>query len=404
MRTHYHKPDAYEAAARVVETAEAMAEHFMLPEGWQEGREQVTGTAFDPKGSPDPDDAIRMPEHSSNLTELEVHVADVGSFVYGFESLRRHADIRVATIYSWNRPVRPMLPRPLSEDKLVLSATEERPTLTMRTPLEDNFSSIPVITKSVLTAERRTPQDFTSELAAGNPQYQLLYRAAQNLRQQRTGDISGSLAITEEGDVVEAQQHSPGSFTIAELMIQLNAGFGRFMRENDIPRLTRAFHIEKSDLKRLAEGTVAANGMFRAFYTWRDLPHDGVGVDIYGGGSSSIRNLAHLINQTNVSAFLDGRPFPYGWRQVIQASERINRVLERRHQADKAFKKQIKTVNRAPRPLEPRPVPMPETAGPQDAYEGEPAELASGMATATTLPDVIDASHIALLKAHFLSR
>jgi ribonuclease R len=105
--------------------ATALAHALTLqPELWQ--RPQVEGITIDGPDSRDLDDAIWI-EPTATGAILSVHIADVSELVAIGSILDKVAIARTTTQYFKNGNA-PMLPRPLSEDKLSLLKFQNRPT------------------------------------------------------------------------------------------------------------------------------------------------------------------------------------------------------------------------------------------------------------------------------------
>ena len=107
----------------------ALQEHL-----WQ--RPQVQGITIDGPDSRDLDDAVWI-EPITTGAILSVHIADVAELVEIGSILDKVALARTQTQY-FKVGNAPMLPRPLSEDKLSLLAYQDRPTLTVRVTLDKN--------------------------------------------------------------------------------------------------------------------------------------------------------------------------------------------------------------------------------------------------------------------------
>ena len=120
--TSLHFPPQAIASAKAL----ALQEHL-----WQ--RPQVQGITIDGLDSRDLDDAVWI-ELIETSAILSVHVADVAELVEIGSILDKVAIARTQTQY-FKVGNAPMLPRPLSEDKLSLLAHQDRPTLTVRVTL-----------------------------------------------------------------------------------------------------------------------------------------------------------------------------------------------------------------------------------------------------------------------------
>jgi exoribonuclease-2 len=93
--------------------------------------------------------------------------------------------------------------------------------------------------------------------------------------------------------IVERQRGTPVDKVVSELMIFVNAEWGRQLSEAGYAAIYRA----------------QANGMARM--TTVAAAHDGLGVAQYAWASSPLRRYVDLINQRQVLALLAGEPGPY---------------------------------------------------------------------------------------------
>ncbi|HQR03843.1 MAG: RNB domain-containing ribonuclease [Proteobacteria bacterium] len=94
-------------------------------------------------------------------------------------------------------------------------------------------------------------------------------------------------------EIVERGRGSPIDVLVAELMIVVNATWGRMLADAGVPALYRAQSTGKVRMT-----TVAA-------------PHEGLGVDCYAWTSSPLRRFVDLANQWQLIAHLRGVPPPY---------------------------------------------------------------------------------------------
>ncbi|NJM68352.1 MAG: RNB domain-containing ribonuclease, partial [Acaryochloris sp. RU_4_1] len=119
---------------------------------WQ--RPQVQGITIDGPDSRDLDDAIWI-EPTDSGAILSVHIADVSELIEVGSILDEVAIARTTTRY-FSMGNSPMLPRPLSEDKLSLLESQKRPTLTIQITLDANAQIMNVeIFESWLASQKR---------------------------------------------------------------------------------------------------------------------------------------------------------------------------------------------------------------------------------------------------------
>jgi ribonuclease R len=214
---------------------------------WQ--RPQVQGITIDGPDSRDLDDAIWI-EPTDTGAILSVHIADVAELVTPGSILDKGAIARTQTQY-FKVGNAPMLPRPLSENKLSLLAHQDRPTLTVQVTLNQNAEIQQTdLFESWLKSSKRFDygEAFAAKADSDSPFSEMLSQAqqwAERLYQQRleNGAIGGRVTqlggwLNEEGSLVSGECTN-SQLIIQEFMILANRAVAEWLAERDIPALYR---------------------------------------------------------------------------------------------------------------------------------------------------------------------
>lgn len=302
--------------------AEAAARSFELPDNWQEGREVRSGLAIDHAYSLDRDDAISATTNEAGDATLHVSIAEIGSFVPAQSSIARYAYLAARSRYRGRDVVAPMLPKRLSEDVLSLLPGTERPVLTASMPIGKKYSHDDItFSFERLKVEAMTPETLTQRIAAMDEGVLALAGTTKSLYSARTGKTNGEYSVAnEDGVMLPGKQRAiTGPLVVAESAIYYNHLTARFMAEHKIPAIFRVYD------QRLA----FVGAQPRAHYDVHPTYHKLINVGEYMHGTSPIRRLPDLVNQTNLIAFLRGQRAPYNQERVEQITRRVNLIAER---------------------------------------------------------------------------
>ena len=334
----------------------ALQEHL-----WQ--RPHVQGITIDGPDSRDLDDAVWI-EPTSTGAILSVHIADVAELVEIGSILDKVAIARTQTQY-FKVGNAPMLPRPLSEDKLSLLAHQDRPTLTVRVILDKNaeieqtevFESCLRSSKRFDYAEAEAAQKdlqhpFQAVLQSSYLWAEQLYRNRLN-----AGAIGSTLTaqgqwLTEEGSLIQGKVHS-SHLLIQEFMILANRAVAQWLAEQDIPMLfrnhtARAIAPDRETMYQtmltlgppVAIRQRLASWLNRAEYGPALVGHFALNLPAYCHFTSPIRRLADLINHRIVKARLRGQDSPYGKTDLEQLGKHIGQVTKDLEQATSDYFKE----------------------------------------------------------------
>lgn len=328
-------PDVIKVAKRLV----------LADELWQ--RPQVPGITIDGPTSRDLDDAIWI-EATESGTVLSIHIADVCELVEKGSILDKVALSRTVTRYFSNGNA-PMLPRPLSEDKLSLLENQKRPTLTIQVTLDANAQMIDMeIFESWLTSQKRFTYAEASQPDSHSAFQETLEMAHQwALHLYRNRLTSGAIGatqtaqgqwLTEEGSLSQSEHHR-SHILIQEFMILANRAVAQWLADQDIPALyrnhtARAIAPDRETMYQTLL-TLGSNAAIRQrLYSWMNraeygpvlIGHFALNLPAYCHFTSPIRRLADLINHRIVKAVLKQEDVPYTVPDLEQLGQHIAQV------------------------------------------------------------------------------
>ena len=233
--TNRFPPKAIEIAKQIV----------LADQLWQ--RPQVQGITIDGPDSRDLDDAIWI-EPTASGAILSVHIADVSELIEVGSILDQVAIARTTTRY-FSTGNTPMLPRPLSEDKLSLLEYQERPTVTIRVTLDASaqITDVEIFESWIASQKRFTYAEAaqTDSHSAFQDTLEMAHHWATHLYRNRltSGAIGATQTsqgqwLTEEGSLLRGDRHR-SHLLIQEFMILANRAVAQWLADQDIPALYR---------------------------------------------------------------------------------------------------------------------------------------------------------------------
>lgn len=316
--------------------AEALA--FKLPEDWSKDREEIRGFAIDEPYSLDIDDAISL----SNDSILRVSIADVGSFLPDQIAVSGYARQRVESLYHGQRVAAPMIPRPISEDKLSLLHGKERPVVTVHLPInpEGSTDELPAITRDTMLTQRISYAEISDHIDKENKTAIalrgleevacLLYAA----RHREKLSPAEAVIENEEGTMAGFEEYKAGKLIVQESMIAANAGMARFMQAHDIPALYRNHVIPSALLPEVTDPTERSALLGPAMpATYAPIPmgHHALNLDIYTHFTSPLRRFPDFANHANLIAFLEEREYPYPQDRLEKIALQLQQLTLKRN-------------------------------------------------------------------------
>jgi ribonuclease R len=349
-----------ERLLELLEAAEWEAERFELPPGWKIGRKLIRGYAIDGEGSVNCDDAIAVSviKGERGAYRLAISISDTGSFLTsdktpGIEAFARHQG---ETDYLPGR-YRPMIPKPISEDKLsILTGKEdpETPVLTVSLNLmPDGSTSFFSLELNRLLPSSMTFSDI-GRLLSGRQgpkkeaKIRQFARVASRLQRHRQNGEGISptrtpkiAIVDEDGNTKTRPAEQPGEFIVSEFMILANTAIAEFMIVNNIPGLFRNFQF-KSEVSQEQLDQIVKGGNLsdmdqiydRAYYSVNPQGHEALGLpDAYCHFTSPLRRFADFVNHANLVAFLKARAagqevvdYPYSNGQLEEIARHLNEI------------------------------------------------------------------------------
>ena len=324
----------------------AVAKQLALSdELWQ--RPQVQGITIDGPDSRDLDDAIWI-EPTACGAIVSVHIADVSEIVEMGAILDKVAIARTTTRY-FSTGNTPMLPRPLSEDKLSLLEYQERPTVTIRVTLDASaqITDVEIFESWIASQKRFTYAEAaqTDSHSAFQDTLEMAHHWATHLYRNRltSGAIGATQTsqgqwLTEEGSLIRGERHS-SHLLIQEFMILANRAVAQWLAAQDIPALyrnhtARAIAPDRETMNQtlMTLGSGAAirkrltSWLNRAEYGPALVGHFALNLPAYCHFTSPIRRLADLINHRIVKALLKQQDSPYTIQDLEQLGQHIAQV------------------------------------------------------------------------------
>lgn len=323
-----------------------LARRLKLPKKlWQ--RPEVAGITIDGPDSRDLDDAIWI-EPIETGAKLSVHIADVSELVKIDSLLDQVVMFRTTTRYYGNGNV-PMIPRPLSEDKLSLLEGQKRPTLTVQITLDPNAQITDLkIFESWIASKKRysyaiasdtdSPSDFQDTLEMS---YQWAVHLYQNrLRAGAIGATQTSKGqwLTEEGSLIRGECHR-SHLIIQEFMILANRAVAQWLADQDIPALyrnhtARAIAPDRETINQTLMLLGSGSAVHQRLHCWLNraeyspvlIGHFALNLPAYCHFTSPIRRVADLINHRIVKALLKQQDLPYTQSDLAELGQHISKV------------------------------------------------------------------------------
>ncbi len=301
----------------------------------------------------DMDDALSI-ERTSQGFRLGIHISDVAAVILPGSQLEAEGFSRGTSIYCPDSQI-PMLPTPLSEGVLSLTANEERLAMSFLVEMDSEYQ---ITNRQALLSKIRVQRKLNYEevdaILYGEPDARLdsipaeiktdlllLWEAAsgQELRRLQAGAVQFSrrelnAKLSESGEIQleETLEDTPGHKLVSELMVLANETAALFAVEKNISLVFRGQERPEVNPEEFAldvpEGPArdfARRGLLkRSVLGSRPMQHYGLGLRGYAQVTSPIRRVLDLVNQRQISTFLTtGKPHysPAQIQQLIELTE-----------------------------------------------------------------------------------
>ena len=288
------------------------------------------------------DDAFSVRTRSAGGWEIGVHIAAPALAVAPGSALDAAAAVRLSTVYMPGAKIT-MLPEAVIE-RYTLSEQRIVPTVSLYLELAPDLrvlatrSAVEMVRVAANLRHDALEEKFNEEsLAAGRQDFpfaaelKLLWDLAGVLeagrgRQENARTLNMDYSFYVDDDrvrIVQRKRGSPIDKLISELMILVNAEWGRLLAEAGVPAIYRA----------------QGNGKVRLSTV--PSPHQGLGVSYYIWVSSPLRRYVDLVNQRQLVAWIRGEAPPYppksermltamrDFEQAYEAYAEFQRSMER---------------------------------------------------------------------------
>ncbi|HEX4998831.1 MAG TPA: RNB domain-containing ribonuclease, partial [Terriglobia bacterium] len=295
------------------------------------------------------DDALTVRESGGELI-VGVHIANVAAYVEKNDLLDVEAARRLSTIYLPASTVR-MFPDRVSTDLASLMAGAARPAFTIEARFDSALNRIGfrAALSEIQVHERLSYDEADRRLAEGEPALSALARLAARLRADRAavGAVvlrRPELKITVSNDAIHVKRIDPNSASrllVTEMMIMANALAADLAVASAAPIIFRTQERRELPPGDAPENEVLAFERLRKTFKRSRLslspgPHSGLGLTAYTQMSSPIRRFTDLVTQRQISALIEGQPFPYDRDDLVrflgaaETAEQEIRALEER--------------------------------------------------------------------------
>ncbi|NLO12431.1 MAG: RNB domain-containing ribonuclease [Candidatus Cloacimonetes bacterium] len=260
----------------------------------------------------DYDDAISIRRLQDGFI-IGVHIAHLSRYIHPASELFFAALERVSSIYLPSTTIN-MLPNALAESEYCLKSGTLRPVLSLYCHInrEYEIQSWEFISETIAINANTDYKELESRLAKapfchlqafcnklrsarseGNP----IYKAPHGYHLQVQ---DGSVCIKK----IDFQ--SPARLLLEELMILYNIRMAALASASQYPFIYRNINSFEDKMEEDEEG--GFRHAVQAFFSTQAAYHPGIGVKAYLHGTSPIRRIVDLINQTQFSALLEGVP------------------------------------------------------------------------------------------------
>ncbi len=275
---------------------------------------EVDAFSIDDASTTEIDDAFSVTRLADGGTRVGIHIAAPALGIAPGSRLDGFARARLSTVYMPGHKIT-MLPEEVIE-LYSLAAGREVPGLSMYLTLDAAGSVVheTSVLERVRVASNLRHEDLEHDFARGEALpgqvhgedlvflHQLACRleAARGKEEVARTDFSFSISKPDAADdatwrvaITPRLRGSPLDKLVAELMIHVNASWGKLLADSGLPGLYRT------------------QGGGKVKMSTQPLPHQGLGLQQYLWASSPLRRYADLVNQRQLIALLSQRAAPY---------------------------------------------------------------------------------------------
>ena len=334
-----------EAALSEVQDIKVENGNDLIASGRKDFRDLPVFT-IDGPATRDFDDALHIEKQNDNFL-VGIHISDVGLSVRQGSVLFEEALQRGTSIYFPEKPL-PMLPPPLSEDKLSLLKDQERPALSFLVLLSPKAEVLKFeVVHSVVAVKQQLTYQEADSLVRLDRKIAALAALSVLLRQNRVNrgalllpvpELNISIRDNESIEISRSAVDTPSRILIAEFMILANTLGAQYVAEREAPGL---FRSQPEPRQRIIDGFEA--DITKVIQQRKRLSpmsllttpksHSGVGVPQYTTVTSPIRRLLDLIMQLQINNLVMGRGVLFSKKDMKHFGSIIQTTLERANQA-----------------------------------------------------------------------
>jgi exoribonuclease-2 len=290
----------------------------------------------------DMDDALSLEETSTGF-RLGIHISNVSDALSELPLIEEGAKERASSVYYTNLTVH-MLPELLACDLLSLKASETRPVISVFIELDRNYKILESkIQKSKIKVNKRYDYKEVDEILLSDSTDNStglfsFYEVASALEEKRFA--AGGFKVPKKEAIVkinpdrslsleEVDENTPGRMIVGEFMILANSLFAEYAHKNKIPFIYRSQDLggdSQINKKQKLNGGLAEDYAIRStlkpsIVSLRALPHATLGVKKYAQVTSPIRRYSDLVNQRQISNYLDKQSAYYSENDLKQLLE-----------------------------------------------------------------------------------
>ncbi|MBW2506912.1 MAG: RNB domain-containing ribonuclease [Deltaproteobacteria bacterium] len=339
-------PTSFSEAARAeVQDIKVASGNDLIASGRKDFRGLPVFT-IDGPATRDFDDALHIEKQDDNFL-VGIHISDVGLSVKQGSILFEEALQRGTSIYFPEKPL-PMLPPPLSEDKLSLLKGQERPALSFLVLLSPKAEVLKFeVVHSVVAVKQQLTYQEADSLVRLDRKMAALAALSVLLRQNRVNkgalllpvpELNISIRDNESIEISRSAVDTPSKILIAEFMILANTLGAQYVAEREAPGL---FRSQPEPRQRIIDGFEA--DITKVIQQRKRLSpmsllttpksHSGVGVPQYTTVTSPIRRLLDLIMQLQINNLIMGKGVLFSKKDMKHFGSIIQTTLEKANQA-----------------------------------------------------------------------
>ena len=297
---------------------------------------------FDGEGAKELDDALSI-EKKDGIYHLGVHIADPTTYIDKSSILYDEAERRTRSLYCGDECI-PMYPITLSGDLMSLNEGEYRHAMSHYFDIDERTGELikyNIKNEIIKVAKNCTYKQFNNDIIHGSDDHNYLDTLL------LLCEIAPILSKVYDENSVYQEYHSDNSKTIGtsvveKCMIYTNYNLARLFAERDLPYMYRCHRIDENVIKEiedlqsriklrsddksvLRDLEMIKNIFPKAYYTSKNVGHEGLGTDFYSHVTSPLRRFADNVSTECIYKFILNR---YKKDDIKRMKEYIDEVSE----------------------------------------------------------------------------